>query len=111
MDVVLRGRDGNVTLTKAKAETPSVVLGAELAAASAEDLKALKIDGGVKVLTINGGKLRSSGIREGFIITRIDQSPVREPKDVLRALENKQGGVLIEGVYPNGMRAYYGLGV
>ena len=111
MDVVLRGRDGNVTLTKAKAETPSVVLGAELAPASAEDLKALKIDGGVKVLTINGGKLRSSGIREGFIITRIDQSPVREPKDVLRALENKQGGVLIEGVYPNGMRAYYGLGV
>jgi hypothetical protein len=26
-------------------------------------------------------------------------------------LENKKGGVLIEGVYPNGMRAYYGFGL
>lgn len=111
MDVVLRGREGNVTVARASATASSSVLGAEMAPASADDLRSLKIDGGVKVLTINGGKFRSSGIREGFIITRIDQSPVREPRDVLRALENKQGGVLIEGIYPNGMRAYYGLGV
>jgi len=65
----------------------------------------------VKVMNINGGKLRSSGIREGFIITRIDRTLMREPKDVLRALDEKRGGVLIEGVYPNGTRAYYGLGV
>jgi hypothetical protein len=26
-------------------------------------------------------------------------------------LENKTGGVLIEGMYPNGMRAYYGFGL
>lgn len=111
MEVALRGRDGKLAVNRDPAEASSQVLGAEMAPASAEDLRSLKIDGGVKVVTINGGKMRSSGIREGFIITRIDQTPVREPKDVLRALEKKQGGVLIEGIYPNGMRAYYGLGV
>ncbi|MBS1547793.1 MAG: deoxyribonuclease HsdR, partial [Bacteroidetes bacterium] len=71
----------------------------------------LKLDNGVKVLQINGGKLRSIGIREGFIITKIDQKPMNNPKDIENALSGKQGGVLIEGVYPNGVRAYYGLGV
>ena len=111
LDVTLLGKEGTTKIASAKASDLSNVLGAEMVAASSEELKALRIESGVKVVNINGGKLRSSGIREGFIITRIDQSHVREPKDVLRALEDKQGGVLIEGIYPNGMRAYYGLGV
>ena len=110
MDVKLRGREGATTVA-AKETSASMVLGAEMATATTEELKALKIENGVKVMNINGGKLRSSGIREGFIITRIDRTLMREPKDVLRALDEKRGGVLIEGVYPNGTRAYYGLGV
>ena len=31
--------------------------------------------------------------------------------DIKSTLENKKGGVLIEGIYPNGMRAYYGFGM
>lgn len=110
MDMKLRGREGSLNVASREATT-SNVLGADMVAASASELKALHIESGVKVVNINGGKLRSSGIREGFIITRIDQAPIREPKDVLRALDDKRGGVLIEGVYPNGMKAYYGLGV
>ncbi len=110
MDMKLRGREGAMSVASREAAS-SNVLGADMVAASASELKALHLENGVKVTNINGGKLRSSGIREGFIITRIDQVPVREPKDVLRALDDKRGGVLIEGVYPNGMKAYYGLGV
>jgi len=29
----------------------------------------------------------------------------------LKLLKEKQGGILIEGVYPNGMKAYYGFGI
>lgn len=112
VDVKLRGKDGstNVTLTKATAEASSV-LGAEVRAATNEEMKALNIRNGVKVTAINGGRLRSSGIKEGFIITRIDQQPVNTPEDIARVLDNKRGGVLIEGIYPNGTKAYYGLGV
>ena len=62
-------------------------------------------------MRLNGGKLRSAGIREGFIITKIDKKDVSSLEDVKSTLENKDGGVLIEGVYPNGMRAYYGFGL
>ena len=111
IDMKLRGREGATSVTATKASDRSTVFGAEMQAASKEELTALRIENGVKVIAINGGKLRSTGIREGFIITKVDQTRVREPKDVLQALEEKRGGVLIEGVYPNGQRAYYGLGV
>ncbi len=111
MDMTLRGREGTLSTTAIKRTEASSALGAQLSTPTPEELRALKIDGGVKVTNINGGKLRSSGIREGFIITRIDQQRMRTPEDVVKALETKQGGVLIEGVYPNGKQAYYGLGV
>lgn len=111
MDMTLRGREGTLSTTAIKRTEASSALGAQLSTPTPEELRALKIDGGVKVTNIIGGKLRSSGIREGFIITRIDQQRMRTPEDVVKALETKQGGVLIEGVYPNGKQAYYGLGV
>jgi len=112
LEMTLRGKDGGTrTTVSAKASDLSSVLGADMSVADSKELKALDLDHGVKVVRVNGGKLRSSGIREGFIITRVDDQNVREPADVLRAIESKRGGVLIEGVYPNGMKAYYGLGV
>jgi hypothetical protein len=56
------------------------------------------------------GKLKSSGVKEGFIITSIDKNPIENISD-LEFLKDKKGGVLIEGVYPNGFRAYYGFGL
>lgn len=112
LDLTLRGREGNTKVVERKEEAAAAtLLGAQLVKATAEELRALKISNGVKVQSLSGGKLRSSGIREGFIITSIDQQPVREPQDVGTALGSKRGGVLIEGVYPNGMKAYYGLGI
>ncbi len=112
MDLTLRGKDGSSTVAAAPAKRElSEVLGASLAVATEEELRALKLDSGVKVVTLDTGKMRSSGIREGFIITKVDDQPVRTPEDMERALTSKRGGVLIEGVYPNGTRAYYGLGV
>jgi len=110
-DMTLRGKEGTIV---AKVETRSegmTALGAELRAVTSDEMKALAIQNGVKVTSINGGKFRSSGIREGFIITRIDQEAVNRPEDVERILANKKGGVLIEGVYANGTKAYYGLGL
>ncbi len=111
LDVTLRGREGTTVANTAPKTTGMAALGAEFRSASAEELKALKLENGVKVTTVNGGKFRSTGIKEGFIITRIDQEPVRTPADLEHLLTSKRGGVLVEGVYPNGQRAYYGLGL
>ncbi|MBX2980753.1 MAG: Do family serine endopeptidase [Flavobacteriales bacterium] len=112
MDVTLRGRDGVLTSNSTKGTTqPTTTLGADLRNATEEELRDLKLTSGVKVTAINGGKLRSSGIREGFIITRIDQEPITSVEQLMGILNKKKGGVLVEGVYPNGTKAYYGLGL
>ena len=74
-------------------------------------MKQLNIENGLKVSKLGAGKLLSAGIKEGFIITSVDKKKISTIDDVKTTLENKKGGVLIEGVYPNGMRAYYGFGL
>jgi serine protease Do len=71
----------------------------------------LKINSGVQVSEILSGKFRSAGILSDFIITTIDDIPVKDKKHLFEILDKKSGGVLIEGVYPNGKRAYYGFGL
>lgn len=110
-DMTLRDKEGTTVAAVDTRSVGSASLGAEFGAPSSSELKALGLDHGVKVTTINGGKFRSSGIKEGFIITRIDQEPIKDPGQLAKLLENKRGGVLVEGVYPNGTRAYYGLGL
>lgn len=111
VELTLRGKEGATVATARERGERLESLGAELRTASVEELKALRLKQGVKVEGINGGKFRSSGIREGFVITRIDEEPVSTPEDVERLLASKRGGVLVEGCYPNGMKAYYGLGL
>ena len=110
VELTLRGREGSTVAMKTS-KAPMETLGAELRAATDEELRALRLKSGVKVSAVNGGKFRASGIREGFIITRIDQQLVSTPADVEKAIAGKRGGVLVEGVYPNGTKAYYGLGL
>jgi Do/DeqQ family serine protease len=111
VNMTLLGKEGTTTVAVKSPVNTRSSLGADLREASPEELKALKLDHGVKVLSLDGGKLRSSGIKEGFIITRIDQEQIRTVDDLERILAAKRGGVLIEGIYPNGVRAYYGLGL
>jgi len=75
------------------------------------ELKKLNINHGVQITNLQNGKFMQAGIKEGFIITKIDGIAIRTVKDIMSALENKAGGVLIEGMYPNGIKAYYGFGL
>jgi len=87
------------------------ILGATFEQASEKELKKLGLQYGVKVTKVEAGKFKSAGIKPGFIITSIDRKPVKTVEDVNNKLNNKTGGVLIEGIYPNGIRVYYGLGL
>ena len=107
--VTLKNRSGNTAVVRN--ETISV-MGAQLSPITNEDKSRLGIDTGVRVAEIGSGKLNAAGIRKNFIITSIDKQPVLTTSDVEAALtKSKNEGVLIEGVYPNGMRAWYGVGV
>ncbi len=109
VDVVLRNNQGNTRLVK----NDEVVnmLGAEFSQPSEDEVDRLGINSGVKISKLGPGKLRNAGIKEGFIITKIDNQKINSADELQQALENKKGGILIEGIYPNGMRAYYGFGM
>jgi serine protease Do len=85
--------------------------GATFQTLSSSEKAKFNIDYGFKITSLGNGKLRSAGISVGFIVLSVDRQPVRTTQDLKDALANRQGGVLIEGVYPNGLRAYYGIGL
>lgn len=106
--VTLRNLQGGTDITKNEIVN---MLGADFSSVPDDEKGQLGISNGVKISKLDNGKLRGAGIKEGFIITSIDNKKVNSPTEVANILEKKQGGVLIEGVYPNGMRAYYGFGM
>jgi len=111
-NVVLRNAEGTTGLVKAESEISSAsALGATFESASRKELESLKIDQGVKVKALSSGKLAQAGVRVGFIITRVDKSPVGSPSELSRLLSQSRDGILLEGYYPNGTKAYYGVGM
>lgn len=86
------------------------VLGAELANVDEETLEKLNLRNGLKVQKLMSGKLKTAGVKEGFIITSVNKRPVSSINEVKELLKSSRGGVLVEGVYPNGQEAYYVFG-
>lgn len=110
-NVVLKNREGSTSLTKREEFNAQSSLGASFKQVPEKLKQDLGIDNGLQIVGLSNGKLRDAGIREGFIITQIDGQPIKTEDDLASALSNKKGGVLVEGIYPNRTRAYYGFGL
>jgi serine protease Do len=110
--VKLKNSRGEEAIAKAGDRELFEDLGAEFADLSDKEKKKLGIDGGVRVTKLFDGKLSHfTEIREGFIITKIDNDPVKNTADLKKKMESKKGGVLIEGIYPDlPGKFYYGIG-
>jgi serine protease Do len=113
LSVILKNKEGNIGIVKKERplEKPILTLGAAFEQVSKEEMARLKITNGIRISKLQNGKLAAAGIREGLIITSIDKKKIDTIDDIESLLKNKQGGVLIEGIYANGMRAYYGFGL
>ena len=86
-------------------------MGATLAVPDEALLKKLRLKSGVEVVAVGDGKMKDAGIRDGFIITHMNQLPVGDLKEVVEIINNARRGLLVEGMYPNGKVCYYGVGV
>ncbi|MBW8050333.1 MAG: Do family serine endopeptidase [Cytophagales bacterium] len=106
----LKNKLGNTEIVK-KQEKIITVLGADFQEVSKKVKEKLKIKGGIEIIELRNGKLKSVGIQEGFIITHIDKIRVYKPDDIKEILKNIKGGILIQGIYPNGAKGYYAIGM
>lgn len=112
-DVILKNENGKTTIesvAEVKAETGKA-LGAEFTSIDKQTKTKYKIQNGVKVAKVGAGKIKNAGILEGFIITHIDKKPIYTVGDVTSAFVNKKGGIMIEGINPDGSKGYYAFGV
>ncbi|MDO7850559.1 S1C family serine protease [Hymenobacter convexus] len=111
-EATLRNSTGTTGVVREDAVAAIKYEGATIAAVPARDLAKLGLEGGAKISGIKGSSFRETGMADGFIITRIDKSQVTKPSDVKNILEQARNGsgVLVEGVYPDGRKAYYPIG-
>jgi Do/DeqQ family serine protease len=111
-DLVLRNRNGNTEIVEKSESTINNRLGIKLEEASRNQLSEYNSNNGVMIVELDpNGIAARKGIREGFLITRIDKRDVRTIEDVNAIVDNAEGGILIEGKYSGGSRVFYGFGL
>lgn len=114
--VVLKNTSGNTEVVKQQGIES---LGASLKDPSDADKSKLAIRYGVQVESLSEGKFKQAGIKEGFIIMKINDIRVTSPKEVEKIYKdltsNKRSDrepvMFIAGLYPNGKTAYYAIDV
>ncbi|HFA48359.1 MAG TPA: Do family serine endopeptidase [Bacteroidetes bacterium] len=113
--VTLNNRAGGRNLVEKEHQEVLAVLGADFENVDGKLAKKLDIPGGVKVTKLYAGKLRKyTDMREGFIITQADGQKVKNVDDLVKALDGKKGGVMLEGVYEDIPGTYFyafGMGI
>ncbi|MEG1573185.1 MAG: trypsin-like peptidase domain-containing protein, partial [Bacteroidales bacterium] len=109
--VLLKNRQGTTKLVKSNQDLS--VLSAEFTEISPRVKQSLGLEYGMQITEIQKGKLASAGVKEGFIILKINTMDIRSLEDIQAALElainngDRDKVLFIAGLYPNGKVAYY----
>ncbi|MBS1680835.1 MAG: trypsin-like peptidase domain-containing protein [Bacteroidetes bacterium] len=107
--VVLKNKEGKVGTVKKEERDAVASLGIDLRDVDPKELKKLDLKSGVEVTALTHGVIEKyTDMREGFIITHVDNAPVSSAKDLTQILNKKKQGdqVILAGVYPDFPREY-----
>lgn len=110
VNVTLRNSQGNTKLTKAGSVFD---LGCAFKEAPSETLSQLGLRSGIQVTGIKDGKFKDAGIKDGFIITDINNYRITTPEDIEKVyskiMKANEGDkvMFITGLYPTGKKMYY----
>lgn len=107
---VLRNVQGSTSITK-KGDFSE--LGCAFMKIGNDVKQHLGISNGVKVTGLKGGCFREAGVKDGFVITEINGSPVDNSDDVeaiynsIMKSDDEDKVMFITGLYPTGKKYYY----
>lgn len=108
--VVLKTREGKIGPVKPEDREALTSLGMELEDVDEGVLEDLGLEHGIVVKSLGNGKLaRYTDIREGFIITKVNDRPVRSVKEFNEIVRSKKTGelVILSGTYKQNPKAEY----
>lgn len=104
-EVVLRNKADKPELLTREDVDVVEALGGKLQDAGDRLCRQLEIKGGVQVVSIrSGGILARARVKQGFVITHINDRPVRSLDDMRRLTDKVRS---IDGIYPDGRAASY----
>ncbi len=105
--ITLTNREGTIEILKREIFS-SEYLGADLESVSKVERDLMGIDYGVKILKVyDRGLMSNLGLEEGFIVTDINYTRIRAPKQLVEALSDYRGRVTIAGIDASGRKGYY----
>lgn len=112
-EITLNNKDGEKKVARVEDKGIFDVLGVELKPIGKDKAEKIGVKGGLEVVKLSDGKLkRETSIKEGFVITSVNNQKVATIDDLEKALNNIKGGVLLEGIYENYPGAlYYAFGL
>lgn len=104
--VKLLNSEGTTTLHKRDHNSVFDMYGAKFEVLSKDKLARMNLKHGVEVLQTGGSFLAQIGVRNGFVITAIDNRPIRTKDDIAK-IKKLRGKIVIEGYYKGNNRKYY----
>jgi serine protease Do len=110
--VTLKNLSGTNDLVKAEtsSEVQLETLGAKVANLTSAERNKLGLKGGAKITKVDeDGSLAMNGVEEGFVVTKIDDEPISDARDLAQKMNGRKGRIRIEGTYITepGSRYFY----
>ena len=106
----LHNDKGNTSLSKASTVSS---LGCAFLPIDDDTKKKLQVKNGVEVSALKAGKFRDAGIKEGFVITEINDMPVNSREDIeniynsITKSSNRRKVMIVFGYHPDGTEDIY----
>ena len=98
LNATLKAKLGNIDLASSKAAEK---LGGKLETVDKATAEKNEIDGGVVVKELGNGILGKSRVEKGFVITHVNDQPVKNTEEFYEALKKLTGAtVKLSGIYP-----------
>jgi Do/DeqQ family serine protease len=111
LKVTLKNQSGNTKITRLEKTDKVEVKEFEaiLSSVLEKTKENLGITYGIEILGFTGDRLPNLGISEGFVIQKLDKSPVKTLEEVRKKYAQASDAILIEGISPEGRKMFFAL--
>ena len=110
-ELILRNKEGETKLISKEEISKNAALGATFMELTDKEKKELNITYGVKIKSIQPGKLKSIGLTEGMVISKVNNEPIESVEQLTTKLNGVNRGILLEIITESGQRDYKGFGL